>query len=617
MRGKDAGYTSTPHSHPEVTDMQNCLNQELRRLLTEETVTTLFQPIVNIERKSVFGYEALSRGPSASSLHGAQLLFETAERCGLTSELDGLCLRTAARSWSGQGTRLKLFVNVSPAKLMPPEFRPAHLQELLETNRLKPSDIVIELSERYPTVDPSELLKTLSWLKEQGFLIAIDDLGSGYSGLKLWSELKPDFVKIDRHFIRDIQDDLVKREFLRSVVDLSDRLGCRLIAEGVETEAEFRVVAGLGISLVQGFLFGRPKQIATACLNPLGVQPSPTIKVSREETAGSLISQIEPITSDSTLQHAWERLQSEPSTFSLPVVDNGRPLGLLHKWRVLETFSTPYGRALYEKRQVTQMLSSDALIVDYNTPLDEVSQRLIDDDAHYLKQHFVVTHNDRYVGLGSTRMLLKQITARKIETARYANPLTLLPGNVPIQKALAARTEEGLPFILVYFDINMFKPLNDLLGYRVGDQVILLLADLLLEFFHGDGDFLGHIGGDDFVVISTSPLAISNAKALQAQFVDQTRRFYTDTVLQNGFVESEDRGGHINRFPLVSLAAGIVQVGPDDQRTADQISDAASYAKKRAKASAGSCFIGSPSPPCHHAHGQSPLKRAHHFTLDL
>ncbi len=121
--------------------MQDCLSQELERLLSQEKITTLLQPIVNIEKKNVFGYEALSRGPSDSTLHGAQMLFETAERCGLTSELDGLCLRTAARSWSGQGTPVKLFVNVSPAKLMPPEFKPSQLQELLETNRLKASDI--------------------------------------------------------------------------------------------------------------------------------------------------------------------------------------------------------------------------------------------------------------------------------------------------------------------------------------------------------------------------------------------------------------------------------------------------------------------------------------------
>jgi diguanylate cyclase (GGDEF)-like protein len=570
--------------------MKDHLTQELVRLISGEIISTLLQPIVNIEKKTVFGYEALSRGPSDSPLHGAQLLFETAERSGLTSELEGLCLRTAARSWSGQGSPLKLFVNISPAKLMPSEFNPSQLRKLLETNGLKPSNIVIELSERYPTSDPSELLKTLSWLQSEGFLIAIDDLGSGYSGLKLWSELKPDFVKIDRHFIRDIQDDLIKREFLKSVVELANRLNCKLIAEGVETIAELRVVSDMGISLVQGFLLGRPKPFATASLDPLNVQATFTFKPPLQETAGSLCSDIQPITFNETLENALERLQSEPSMFALPVVDDGKPLGLLHKWRVLETFSTPYGRALYEKYQVTQMLSADALVVDFDTPLEEVSQQLIEEDTHYLKQHFIVTRNERYVGLGSTRALLQKITAKKIEKARYANPLTLLPGNVPIQQELSARTERKLPFSIIYFDINMFKPLNDQLGYRVGDQIILLLAELLTKSFSEEGDFVGHIGGDDFVVMSASTLAVDRANTVQTEFVSQTRRFYTDDILRDGFVESEDRNGRIDRFPLVSLSAGIVMTTRGDTHTPEQLSDAASEAKKKAKISADFCY---------------------------
>jgi len=572
--------------------MQDCLSQELNRLLSKEDITTLLQPIVNIDEKSVFGFEALSRGPSDSPLHTAPMLFETAERCDRTLELETLCIRAAARHWSGHGTPLKLFVNISPAKLMPSEFDPPQLQELLLANGLKASDIVIELSERYPTADPSELLKTLVWLKAEGFLIAIDDLGSGYSGLKLWSELKPDFVKIDRHFIRDIQDDLIKREFLRSVVDLADRLGCKLIAEGIETEAEFGVVSELGIALVQGFLFGRPKPIPTACLDSLHDQATHAPKPPRKEkeTAGLLCRYIEPVTSESTLRDAWERLQSEPDVFALPVVDNGRPLGLIHKWRVLETFSTPYGRALKERLPVTQMLSADALIVGYQAPLDEVSENLVNDDSYYLKQHFIVVRDGEYAGLGATRSLLKHITERKIENARYANPLTLLPGNVPIQKALVDRTGEMAPFSLIYFDINAFKPLNDVLGYRTGDQIILLLAEILTEVFHADDDFIGHIGGDDFVVISSSPSANYNTGIVQALFAERSQRFYRDSVLKSGFIESEDRNGQLCRFPLVSLAAGTVEVGSDEKVTADQVSDLASHAKKKAKASPGFCF---------------------------
>lgn len=571
--------------------MQDCLTDELNRIIANEDIATLLQPIVNVEKRDVFGYEALSRGPSASPLHPAQMLFETAERCGLTLALETLCLRAAASSWSEQGSPNKLFVNLSPAKLLPPEFRPDQLRELIRTNGLKASDIVIELSERYPTADPAELLKTLSWLKDEGFLIAIDDLGSGYSGLKLWSELKPDFVKIDRHFIRDIQDDLVKREFLRSVVELADRIGCRLIAEGVETDAEFQVVSGLGISLIQGFLFGRPKPIATACLDPLGVKESSLTDTLSRDTAGPLGTFVEPIGPESTLLHAWERLQSEPDVFALPVVESGRPLGLIHKWRLLEIFSTPYGRALYERRSVTRILSSDAVVVEYMMPIEQLSQRLVSEDAHYLKQHFIVVRDGRYVGLGATRTLLQRITDRKIENARYSNPLTLLPGNVPIQQALAARAGGQQAFYLIYFDINMFKPLNDLLGYRVGDQAILLLTEIVLRFFDATNDFVGHIGGDDFVVISEKPDIRELVGKVQDQFCRDSRRFYSDRTLAKGYVESEDRCGRTTRFPLVSLSAGVVEVAENDPRTPELLSDTASYAKKKAKVSSNHCHF--------------------------
>lgn len=349
--------------------MQDSLAFELQNLIHQERVTTLLQPIVDTREGVVFGYEALSRGPSDSPLHAAPMLFETAERCNLNTELETLCLRTAARSWAAHGVPQKLFVNISPDMLLPPRFDAGRLASLLTANCLLPSDIVIELSERYPTTDLAALQKSLEGLKSQGFSIAIDDLGSGYSGLKLWSELKPDFVKIDRHFVRDIQNDLVKREFVRSVVDLSERLGCRLIAEGIETTGELKLIGELGITLVQGFLFGRPKAIPTASLDVLIPQTRRLAQPLGHETAASLCDEVSPIAPEATLSDAWQRLHRESGLFALPVVENGRPLGLLHKWRILETFSTPYGRALNEKRSVLHLLSSDALVVEHSVSL--------------------------------------------------------------------------------------------------------------------------------------------------------------------------------------------------------------------------------------------------------
>lgn len=561
------------------------LAQELYRILHNRLITTLLQPIVDTQSTTVFGYEALSRGPSDSPLHAAPMLFETAERCQQTKALETLCLQTAASNWTHHGVPQKLFVNVSPDKLLPPEFRTLRLKSLLKTYGLKPTDIVIELSERYPTTDLAGLKKSLKWLKMEGFLIAIDDLGSGYSGLKLWSELKPDFVKIDRHFIRDIQDDLVKREFVRSMVDLSTRLDCQLIAEGIETEAELRVVNELGIALLQGFLFGRPRPIPRVTLGVLKTRTIPTLISPSRETAKSLCEYVEPASPDETLNSAWRRLSQQQELFAIPVVENNRPLGLLHKSRILEIFSTPYGRALNEKNSVRHLLSRDALMVEHGISLETLSQRLIDEDLHYLKQHFIVTEEGQYLGLGSTRSLLQKITTQKIEAARYANPLSLLPGNVPIQQYLEQKVKQQTAFSLIYFDINNFKPLNDVLGYRTGDKVILKLAELLTVTFKGETDFIGHIGGDDFVVITESVAVVSQCHAVQQSFKVNTNNFYTSDTLRLGYVECPDRNGCISQFPLVTLASGIVEVNRCDDRTADQLADTASFAKKHAKLS--------------------------------
>lgn len=295
-----------------------------------------------------------------------------------------------------------------------------------------PENVVIELSERYP-MDNAEVLKArLIALKKRGFRVAIDDLGTGYSGLKLWSEIQPDFVKIDRHFVRDVDRDLVKKEFVRSVINLCERLGCRLIAEGVETVAELTLLRSMGIHLIQGFLLGRSNPFPAADLSALD-GPAPLGGGQATSDAGYLGHYIAPLSPNASLGEAWKILQSSPSIFALPVVDNDRPLGLLHRWRIMEVFSSTFGRTLNEKKPVLSLMAHDALIVEHDESLEVVSQALLEDDIYYLKQHFIVTRNGQYMGLGSTRSLLRMMTRRRVEQARYASPLSQFQENVLIQ----------------------------------------------------------------------------------------------------------------------------------------------------------------------------------------
>lgn len=559
------------------------LEQELENLLGQGGIQTLFQPIVDAREALVEGYEALSRGPSDSPLHPASVLFETAERCGRTLELENLCLRTTRASWTSTRRTQKLFVNVSPDNLLPGAYEHRLLEALLEDGAIAPGQVVVELSERYPALDMEELKRSLTWLKQSGFQVAIDDLGAGYSGLKLWSEVEPDYVKIDRHFVRDIHEDLVKREFVRSVMQLSSRLNCRVVAEGVERNGELELLRDLGVRYIQGFLFGRPRSVANANLEPLKA-------VSRMPehgtvSAASLVHHPPTLHGDNTLEEAWTMLQAQAGVFALPVLDDdGRALGLIHKWQILEAFGSTFGRSLNEKKPVKQMMKSDALLFEHDQPLEELSRRLTEDEDDYLRQHFLVTRDGFYEGMGATRALLRRMTEQRIEKARYANPLTLLPGNVPIHEEIESRLAEGAPFLMIYFDINAFKPLNDHLGFRTGDRLIVLLGRLLQQYFGKEGDMVGHLGGDDFIVFCDDiDHTVCSSTAVMDTFNAESRSVYRDEDRFRGFVRAEDRGGRVCNWPLATLAAGVIRVSPESVMDTEEVVHRAAEAKKASK----------------------------------
>lgn len=241
------------------------LARELHRLILQRELHILFQPIVRRREGHILGYEALVRGPQGSPLHGAEALFETARNANILAELEYVCRELAIQRFVELDLPGKLFLNVSPMTLTDPQHARGETLRILERHCLAPDRVVIELSEHYPTPDMALLARATRYYADMGFEIAIDDLGAGYSGLRLWSEVKPDYVKIDRHFVANIQQDRIKREFVRFIRDIAQRLGCRVIAEGIENAGECLTLQGIGIHALQGYYLGQPQaQPATA-----------------------------------------------------------------------------------------------------------------------------------------------------------------------------------------------------------------------------------------------------------------------------------------------------------------------------------------------------------------
>lgn len=232
----------------------------LQPILAHGQITTLFQPILSLSERAVFGHEALSRGPSNSPLHSPITLFAAARSGGWLNELELACRRSACEAFRSRGFAGKLFLNISPDSLLQPDHRPGCTLELLETYQISPASVVIELTEQTPTDDFVLLDRALHHYRQMGFSIALDDLGAGYSSLRLWSELRPDYVKIDRYFIDGIHHDPVKREFVESILKIAWTSRAQVIAEGIEQAQELAMLRNMGVDLVQGYLLGRPQE---------------------------------------------------------------------------------------------------------------------------------------------------------------------------------------------------------------------------------------------------------------------------------------------------------------------------------------------------------------------
>ncbi len=239
--------------------------KELKNILNRELITTVFQPILNVKNQTVIGYEALTRGPKNSLLYSPEVLFELATEHNLLSELELLCRAKAITKFAELKLPGKLFINISPAVLLSKDHPQGETIKLVEKAGLACSDVVIELSEKYPFPNNDVLRNAIEKYRQFGFDVAIDDLGAGYSGLKQWSHLCPDIVKIDRYFIDQCDSNKVKREFLKVLFELGRALDALIIAEGIETKEEFELLQQLGMVNAQGFYLAKPTENPSHC----------------------------------------------------------------------------------------------------------------------------------------------------------------------------------------------------------------------------------------------------------------------------------------------------------------------------------------------------------------
>lgn len=585
-----ATSTDSSASRPEPV-----LLEEFVGIVEQSRFAALYQPIIDLEQQRIIGYEGLIRGPSASVFHNPQSLFEFASQWEHLSELDLACRQFIIEQFHRLTLKGKLFINCAPAVLLDADHPHGKTLATLRRLSISAESVVIELTEQHPLDDYELLREALHYYRSMGFEIAIDDFGAGYAGLRMWSELRPDYVKIDRHFIQGINEDPVKKEFVRSILDIARGLECKVIAEGIETREEYRTICNMGIVLGQGYYFARPAATPVSCIDHLLCDcvrgGDVRMGIARlSETVASISREVPSLPPSASLDQVVDLFHSTSSLHSLPIIDEqNRPVGMVRRFKLMDIYaSSRYGRELYGRKPIARFMDQEPVVVEHNMRIEEVSQLVTDSMQVRLEDDFIITDGQKLLGIGRVVDLLRKITDLQIRNARYANPLTLLPGNVPIYELLDDLIRQKATFAVAYCDLDNFKPFNDVYGYAAGDEVLQCLAAVMVEQSDSKQDFVGHIGGDDFILILQSDNWEKICAAIQEDFHSRVPRFYSADDQQAGGIRARNRQGQESFFPLLTVSIGLVVPDIKYCYSHHDIAAMATAAKREAKTLQGS-----------------------------
>jgi len=556
-------------------------------LIQTRGLSAVFQPIVDLSNGDIVGYEGLIRPAADSSLSTPLALFEAAAACGMERELDRACRDVTARRFAELDLPGRLFLNLLPDTLAE---GPQSASEFESNSGLAASRVTVELTEHRPSSGYQALREASVRWREQGYALALDDLGEGFANLRMWSELRPEWVKLDKYLVQNLAGDPLKEQFVRSLLDMARVAGAKLVAEGIETTAELMALRKLGVRYGQGYLIAPPQPDPPRRLaaNPQFGQLGRRAALQQQPVARDLVVAVAPLEPEAANEQAYQRFAANPACMALPVVEQGVPLGLLRRQDFLESFARPFNRELYGKKPCRLLMDPQALVVPAELGLLDLSHRMVVSERNHLVDGFIITEEGRYLGMGTGLELMRRVTELQVSTARYANPLTGLPGNVPIHETIARLLEAGESFVVAYADLDNFKPFNDLYGYSAGDGLILRLAQLLLEEVDPHSDFIGHIGGDDFVVLMQSLDWQARLQRLLGRFDSAVWSHFDVAHREAGGFEVAGRNGVVSFFSLTSVSIGVLLVRAGQFHSPYDVALAAAEAKKSAKTLLGS-----------------------------
>jgi diguanylate cyclase (GGDEF)-like protein len=574
------------------------LHELFLTIMDKRLVEPVYQPIADFASGTVLGYEAFLRGPRDTPFHDPLALLSFAASIGQVFFLERLFFETAVAGLGAVDHNQQLFINIHPASFTDPLFTPASIPEFLEGHGLAPENLVFEFTERQTAEDLDILQQKLEMYRERGIRVAMDDIGAGNMTLRALCRIRPDYIKADVSVIGGIQSNPINRVMVETLVSLAEKIKGRVIAVGIESETELTSLASMGVQAGQGYYFSRPlfpkpeitpRIPALASFSDVG---RGELKCSTP--VANLIQETLVVGPGTTIREVKKLLENLPPMANVVIVDKKRPLGIIMNYNLDRHLSTQFGLSLYSDRKVVKLMDSDPLIVDGDRPLEEVASLAMRRDSRKIYDDILVTSEGAFAGTVSVQTMLDSMARVQVELAKGSNPLTGLAGNVAIEAEINRRSREALPSSLIYVDLDNFKVYNDVYGFKSGDKAILLTAETLREAVSRHGgldDFIGHVGGDDFIIMCGQERAEAICRDTCRRFAAAAPELYSPEDRARGFIVGRGRDGREGDFPLVSLSLGYLDCAFAHPFTMEELSQRVAEVKKYAKSRPGNSFV--------------------------
>ena len=466
------------------------------------TVRFAFQPLYSLHTGGIVALEALAR-PGEGSVHE---MLDMARRERRLAEVDIALAAQAAFAEADHETLLPLHLNVTATTAAAPESAFDPLLDALAKVGKRPREVVLEVGPPFAQVWPEQLLAGMHRLAELGFRLALDGLGRADLPFSLLAAAPADVLKLDRGVLYGLPRDPGSVAIVESLLHYASRTNSRLVATGVETEAQLTAVRKLGIRIAQGNLFAPAGDTVNLSHLLTPATPDPDNRVMpgplTAPKVGDFLRPAATLPETATCDDVRNALTHGEGPSGIVGVDEyNRPQWSIDRTRFLVSVTGPYGHALHAKRPAARLADSPH-VINADAGALELLELVTDADWSRTGDDVVVVDEaGRCLGVVLVTEVVRGVAEAKVEEAAALNPLTRLPGSETVARDVDRRIAAREPFVTAWLDVDSFKTVNDNAGFAAGDDLIRALGRTLTDLSARLPKMtVGHVGGDDFLI---------------------------------------------------------------------------------------------------------------------